>query len=204
MFSNGLLVAIEGLDGSGKTTVSKALVSWFKNKGFNAIYTAEPSNSPIGMLIKEKIIGGEFRKDPRVEALLFAADRLWHLIYEIEPLLSNGVIVITDRYYYSSIAYQGALNANIDWIKTINAYARKPDIAVYIDITPEEALERKRKAGLKRLFENTEYLRKVRQIYLKLVREGELHMINGMKPLDRVVNEVILYVENFLSRMKFS
>ncbi|RLG75087.1 MAG: dTMP kinase [Thermoprotei archaeon] len=204
MRRKGILIAIEGLDGSGKTTISKALVEWMRSRGFNAIYTAEPSTSPIGELIRSKIISGEIRRDTRIEALLFAADRLWHVLYDIEPLLGEGRIVVTDRYYFSSIAYQGALNVDIAWIRTLNKFAIKPDTAIYIDVTPEEALRRKKKEGLKLLFENIEYLRKVRRIYLELVNYGELRLVDGMRDFEEVLEEVKSIVNDLLSERGFS
>jgi len=200
----GTLIAIEGLDGSGKTTISKAIVKWLSNIGLDAMYTAEPSTSPIGELIRSKIILGEFRKDARIEALLFAADRLWHVLYEIKPLLEKGKIVVTDRYYFSSIAYQGALGIDLEWIKILNRFVVKPDLAIYIDVTPEEALARKKKEGLKILFENLEYLRRVRQLYLDMVKDGELRLVNGMKRLEEVLNDVKSIIGNLLFKGRTS
>lgn len=204
MRRKGILIAIEGLDGSGKTTISKALVEWMRSRGFNAIYTAEPSTSPIGELIRSEIISSRIRRDSRIEALLFAADRLWHVLYEIEPSLNEGRVVVTDRYYFSSIAYQGALNVDIEWIRVLNKFAIKPDVAIYIDVVPEEALKRKKKGGLKILFENIEYLRKVRQIYLKLVSYGELRLVNGMRDFKEVLREVKSIVNYLLSEGRLS
>jgi len=200
----GTLIAIEGLDGSGKTTISKAIVKWLNNIGLDAVYTAEPSTSPIGELIRSKIILGEFRKDARIEALLFAADRLWHVLYEINPLLEKGKIVVTDRYYFSSIAYQGALGIDLEWIKILNRFVVKPDLAIYIDVTPEEALARKKKEGLKILFENLEYLRRVRQIYLDMVNSGELYLVDGMKKLEEVLNDIKSIIGNLLFKGRTS
>lgn len=204
MRRKGILIAIEGLDGSGKTTISKALVEWMRSRGFNAIYTAEPSTSPIGELIRSEIISSRIRRDSRIEALLFAADRLWHVLYEIEPSLNEGRVVVTDRYYFSSIAYQGALNVDIEWIRVLNKFAIKPDVAIYIDVVPEEALKRKKKGGLKILFENIEYLRKVRQIYLELVSYGELRLVNGMRDFKEVLREVKSIVNYLLSEGRLS
>ena len=204
MRRKGTLIAIEGLDGSGKTTISKAIVKWLSNIGLDAMYTAEPSTSPIGELIRSKIILGEFRKDARIEALLFAADRLWHVLYEIKPLLEKGKIVVTDRYYFSSIAYQGALGIDLEWIKILNRFVVKPDLAIYIDVTPEEALARKKKEGLKILFENLEYLRRVRQIYLDMVNSGELYLVDGMKKLEGVLSDVKSIIGNLLFKERTS
>ena len=120
--NKGCLIAIEGIDGSGKTTIAKKIVEWLNKRNIKALYTSEPTRSPIGLLIKDKIISAEKRQDARIEALLFAADRLWHVIDEILPSLNKNIIVVTDRYYFSSIAYQGALGAPISWIKELNKF----------------------------------------------------------------------------------
>ncbi len=199
MLNKGYLIAIEGIDGSGKTTIAKRIVEWLSMRNISALYTSEPTKSPIGLLIKEKIISAETRQDARIEALLFAADRLWHVINEILPALSKSNVVVTDRYYFSSIAYQGALGAPISWIREINKFAPKPDLSIYIDITPEEAIRRKRKQGdVKKLFENIEYLSRVRKIYLDLVSNGELTLISGMNPLEKVVDEALALVRKLL------
>ncbi len=201
----GVLIAIEGIDGSGKTSVAKRITKWLMENNIKAVYTSEPSKSPIGLLIKEKIISAPMRRDARIEALLFAADRLWHVIYEIIPYLEEGTVVIADRYYFSSIAYQGALGAPIEWIKELNKFAPEPELSIYIDITPQEAIRRKRKQGdVKKLFENIEYLSKVREIYLELVRQNRLVLVNGMKPLDEVVDEAIGKVKSLLLSRSFS
>ena len=201
----GYLIAIEGIDGSGKTTIAKKIVEWLNEKNIKALYTSEPTRSPIGLLIKDKIISAEKRQDARIEALLFAADRLWHVINEIIPSLSKNIIVVTDRYYFSSIAYQGALGAPISWVKELNKFAPKPDLSIYIDITPEEAIRRKSRQGnVKKLFENIRYLSKVREIYLNMVGDGELTLINGMEPLEKVVDEALVLVKKLLFPMGFS
>ena len=199
MLNKGYLIAIEGIDGSGKTTIANRIVEWLSMRNIDALYTSEPTKSPIGLFIKEKIISAEIRQDARIEALLFAADRLWHVVNEILPALSRGVVVVTDRYYFSSIAYQGALGAPTSWIREINKFAPKPDLSIYIDITPEEAIRRKRKQGdVKKLFENIKYLSKVREIYLDLVGNGELALINGMNILEKVVDEALALVRKLL------
>jgi len=199
LLSKGYLIAVEGIDGSGKTTIAKRIVEWLSMRNISALYTSEPTKSPIGSLIKEKIISAETRQDARIEALLFAADRLWHVVNEILPSLSKSIIVVTDRYYFSSIAYQGALGAPINWIREINKFAPKPDLSIYIDITPEEAIRRKKRQGdVKKLFENIKYLSKVREIYLDMVNNGELTLINGMKPLEEVVNDALALVRKLL------
>ena len=175
---HGVFFAIEGIDGSGKTTQSRDLVDSLIRNGFNAAYTMEPSKSHIGTFIKEKIIMNE-KVSPEVEALLFAADRFEHIDSEILPLLRKGKIVVSDRYVYASIAYQGAQGVDLEWIESLNYFAIEPDLAIYIDIPPSVGISRKK--GKKSVFENLESLGKVRKIYQDLVDKGNLTLINGMK-----------------------
>jgi len=118
----GLLICIEGLDKSGKTTQSRLLVESLRNKGFDAVYTTEPSNGEIGRFIRRYILQRRERVSISVEALLFAADRIDHVEREIKPLLNDGKIVVSDRYVYSSLAYQGAAGLDVEWIKEINRW----------------------------------------------------------------------------------
>ncbi|MGC8994828.1 MAG: dTMP kinase, partial [Pyrobaculum sp.] len=108
-------VAVEGIDGSGKSTVIQLLA-----KLLPKVYvTKEPSDGPVGRLIKEWALKGG-SVDPHVDALLFAADRIEHYKREVEPKIREGYLVISERYVESSIAYQGAAGVPIDFIKYIN------------------------------------------------------------------------------------
>ncbi len=180
---NGVFFTIEGIDGSGKTTQSKDLVDSLIKNGFNAVYTMEPSKGQIGTFIKEKIILNK-KVSPEVEALLFAADRFEHINSEILPLLREGKIVVSDRYVYASIAYQGAQGIDLEWIESLNYFTIEPDLAIYIDIPPSVGISRKK--GKKSVFENLESLSKVRKIYQDLVDKGNLISINGMKNREEI------------------
>jgi dTMP kinase len=175
--------AIEGIDGSGKTTQSRDLVDSLIKNGFNAVYTMEPSKGQIGTFIKEKIIMNK-KVSPEVEALLFAADRFEHINSEILPLLRKGKIVVSDRYVYASIAYQGAQGIDLEWIESLNYFTIEPDLAIYIDVHPSVGISRKK--GKKSVFENLESLSKVRKIYQDLVDKGNLISINGMKNREEI------------------
>ncbi len=185
---NGVFIVIDGIDGSGKTTHSRRLCDFLCKNGFDATYTMEPSKGRIGMFIRDKIINNE-KTSPEVEALLFAADRFEHLNFEIFPLLKDGKIVISDRYLYASIAYQGAQNLDLNWIDKINYFAPKPDLAIYLDVYPEIGLDRIE--GAKSVFENIELQKKVRGIYLDLVKKGRLILVDGMKEVEEVDDAII-------------
>ena len=191
----GAFIVIEGLDGSGKTTQARLLADKLRQSHL-AVYTAEPSRGNIGSFIRDCCLYGEKRLATTVEALLFAADRVEHVEKEVKPALAEGKLVISDRYVYSSLAYQGASGLNLDWIKAINNYALKPDFAVFIDVTPERVLQRLNRR--KSVMENLETQRKVREFYLKYVAEGDLTLINGDKPLGEVRKELSTVVLKFL------
>lgn len=185
----GYLIAIEGLDGSGKTTIAKRLVELLTARGYRAIYTCEPySDAFIGILnsIGRKM-GALF------EALIMAADRYYHLKEVIEPAVNAGVIVVTDRYYYSSLAYQGAKGADLAWVRELNKFAINPNIAIYLDIDPETGL--KRKAGkpsrVEYLQENLRILERARQIYISMVESGELLYVDASSSIDEVLKKCI-------------
>ena len=186
--ADGVLIDIEGIDGAGKSVQAKRIVSKLESLGVEAVYSFEPRYEVYKKLLSELIPGEPYT--PYIEALLFAADRLNHIRDVVKPALSRGAVVVLDRYYYSSIAYQGAQGVEIDWIRMLNRQAPPPHIAIYIDITPEEGMQRKKKVGGWPRFEEAELLRRVRDIYLKLVGSGELIYVDGMRSEDEVWNEI--------------
>jgi dTMP kinase len=195
MSGRGAFIVIEGLDGSGKTTQAKLLAVKLK-KSHNAIYTAEPSHGKIGKFIRNRILYGETRLPNSVEALLFAADRLEHIQNEVLPALERGSLVVSDRYLYSSLAYQGSEGLSLQWIQTINEHALKPDLALFIDVSPETVLRRlKRK---KSVMETLETQQKVREVYMKYVKNGALVNVDGGQSKQSVANEVLEVVMAFL------
>src|SRR4030042_2031697 len=128
----GIFIVIEGLDGSGKTTQIHLLAQKL-SKNYPVNLTAEPSRGKIGTFIRQCCLYEDRRLPTEAEALLFAADRIEHLQNEIKPALDEGKIVVCDRYTYSSLAYQERAGLSLDWIQTLNKYALKPDLALFID-----------------------------------------------------------------------
>jgi dTMP kinase len=192
----GVFICIEGLDGCGKTTQAKLLAKKLR-KSHNALYTAEPSHGKIGTYIRKSYLYGEKRLSIVLEALLFAADRIEHVENEVIPALKEGRLVISDRYVYSSLAYQGAAGLNLDWIEKVNEHALKPDFAVFIDVNPEAVMNRLKPK--KSVMENLGTQEKVREIYLMFVEEGSLTRINGDKSKNEVAKEVYAVVTKFLN-----
>jgi dTMP kinase len=184
------LIVFEGIDGAGKTTVSRKIVEILSSKGFKTFYTREPSDSPFAQLLndlKTKIDTG-----PIIDALAMSLDRAFHMMNEVEPRLAEGYVVVMDRYYHSTIAYQGAMGADIKWIRDINRVFRRPDIAFYLDVSVETAMRRIRdKKSRWPFYEFKDFLSKVRDIYLRLVEENELIYVDAERDLNDVINQVI-------------
>jgi len=184
----GFFICIEGLDKSGKTTQSALLVEALRRKGFDAIYTSEPSDGKIGRFIRESILNRKDRVYAMVEALLFAADRAEHTEVVIKPNLERGKIVVSDRYLFSSLAYQGAAGVEISWIREINKAAIKPDLAIYIDVPVDVIFHRCQ--GRKSVMEQREIQEKVREIYMKMVQDGELLLIDGNRSVEETAKDI--------------
>jgi len=197
----GVFICVEGIDGSGKTTQSRLLVKNLRKKGFDTVYTAEPSQGVVGKFIKKTILHGEKRNSVIIEALLFAADRVDHLEREVKPALEKGIIVICDRYLYSSLAYQGAAGLDLNWIQEINKWAIQPHLSIFIDVPPEVVIKRLNRK--KSVMETIENQRKVRKVYLRLVEEKKLVLVDGNKPINEVAKEILnIVLEHLRSEWK--
>jgi len=193
----GMLICIEGIDASGKTTQAKLLVKNLNERGYEAVYTSEPTKGFFGQILRQKILYGNERVPAVVEALLFALDRLEHVEKEIKPALEKEKIVVSDRYLYSSIAYQGAAGLDPAWIEEINRWAIKPDLAIYLDVPAEVVIKRlKRKRSVMETLENQ---RRVRNVYLRLVKEGMLLLVDGNRPIEEIEREIL---EIVMKRLK--
>ncbi len=199
MGKRGVFICIEGIDASGKSTQARWLVRNLRRRGYDAIYTTEPSKSEVGSFIRRFVLQRMRRVPAVVEALLFAVDRVDHVESEIEPALESGKIVVSDRYVYSSLAYQGAAGLDIGWIDQINRMALQPDLAIYIDVTPEIVIKRMRRK--RSVMETLENQRRVREVYMKLVREGRLVLIGGNRPPKEVAQNILTLVLNRLKRV---
>ncbi|PKP54414.1 MAG: dTMP kinase [Candidatus Altiarchaeales archaeon HGW-Altiarchaeales-3] len=180
-----MFIVLEGIDGSGKSTHAKLLYNYLKSKR-DTILTKEPTNTRIGKFIRE-ILSGEVSVDPKTLCLLFTADRCEHLNSEIIPALNDNKIVICERYYFSTIAYQMAQGVDRDWIMNLNKFALKPDIALFIDVPPEIAVRRvQKRIGHEEIFETQEFLAKIYENYMNF----DLIKINGKQDINGVFAEI--------------
>lgn len=188
------LIVLEGLDGAGTTTQVKRLVEHLRANGSQAHATREPSDGPIGKLIREMLTGGHAMPTAISQGtfgLLFAADRLDHMQREVEPKLAAGITVVSDRWYHSSLAYQGT-GADRDWISTLNARARKPDLTIFLQVRPHVAAERRLHAGrVQELFEDLRMQEEVAAGYKAtiadlLAQDERIETIDGEASPDQV------------------
>jgi dTMP kinase len=192
MRGKGFFICVEGLDGCGKTTQTKLLVKRLRRIGYDAVYTAEPSGGRIGMLIKRYCLHGEKRVSAVTEALLFAADRFEHVEKEVIPALDRGKTVVSDRYVYSSLAYQGAAGLDLKWIEMVNEHTIRPDLAIFVDVEPEAVVRRLKPK--KSVMEDLETQYKVRKVYVNFVEKGELVKIDGSKSKGEVADDILRLV----------
>ena len=175
MRSNPFIV-FEGIDGSGKSTQIRLLEEYLTARGHRVLRTAEPSDGPAGKLIRQ-VFSGAYPADDRVVAGLFVADRLEHILHAengMQKGLNDGYTILCDRYYLSSYAYQG-VHMPLDWVIQANGLAAsllKPDLHIYLDLSPSKALERIRKGREDReLYETMDNLSRVHALYAQLIQD---------------------------------
>ena len=170
--SPGKFIALEGIDGSGKSTQIKLLMERLAGMGVKCYETREPTDSPIGSLIRQ-MLTGRITADKKVVASLFIADRADHLLNKTDGILemiNSGTSVITDRYYFSSYAYNG-IDINMDWVIQANAISAdilRPTLNVFLDIPVKSAMERIYSGRFRtELYETEERLTAVRAKYFE-------------------------------------
>jgi dTMP kinase len=159
-----MYIVLEGIDGAGKSTQIKMLKEWLEDNGFNVETIVEPTDMEIGKLIRELLTRSDAESDSmqKTFGLLFAADRLM-LMDKIERLENENTVVISDRSFYSSLAYQNPQ----EWIKELNKYAKIPDLVLLLDLDVKKSVER---CDGTDEFENEEFLTGVKQNYLDLAK----------------------------------
>lgn len=194
MEKKGKFIAIEGIDGSGKSTQTHLLADRLKKEGVRVYPTFEPTDGPIGSLIRN-IFSGRIDADHRTIAGLFVADRLDHILNTTNGILkkiSEGYTVISDRYYFSSYAYQGA-HMDMDWVIAANSQSAeilRPDLHVFIDVDPDLSMERMQKSRSSAdMYETLDNLKRVRQNFFSAFekqKEEKVLIINGNRPLGEI------------------
>lgn len=172
--TKGRLIILEGIDGAGKTTQAELLAAHLESLGRRVVRTAEPTSYPSGVALRAAL-GGRVKKSEWEMAAMFVEDRIAHNLHPedgLEALLASGADVICDRYYYSTLAYQGQ-STDYEWCKTMNlgcAAIRRPDLCIYLDLTPAQSLERIRRGrDSVEIYENEETLSRVRNAFLRVL-----------------------------------
>lgn len=197
-------IVLEGLDGAGTTTQLKKLKIELEKIGYNIYITNEPTSQPIGKLVRS-VLSGDFKTTPLALATLYSADREDHLNnseYGIIKQIENHNIVISDRYFYSSLAYQG-VNCCFDKVVELNKDFPHPKILIYIETPVEVCLSRINSRGEKKeIFEKRDFLTKVNENYNKILenlpKEVNLVKINGTLTIEEITNIMINAVKNYL------
>lgn len=206
--NKGNFIAFEGIDGSGKSTQINILAERLRKKGNYCYTTMEPTNSPIGSLIHQ-IMMGRIKTDNKVIAGLFVADRLDHLLNDVDGIvdkINEGTTVITDRYYFSSYAYH-SVDMPMEWVIGANEQSSnilRPTITVFIDVDPDIAVERIAKNRFhQELFEKKSRLVKVRENYIKafkrLEEEENYVVINGNQSPEAISRDIWEAVKKYFS-----
>lgn len=199
----GILIVFEGIDGSGKTTQADILTRNLRKKGVDAVYFREPSKGKWGHLIKRKALIAD-SLSPQEELALFLKDRKDNVEKNLKPALRQKKAVILDRYYFSTMAYQGARGINPERIRRDNEkFAVRPDMVFILDVEASKGLKRiedRKKKDM--LFEKEEYLVKVREIFRSIKGKNIFH-IDGMRAvqdISRKIEEVVLdYIQGAAS-----
>jgi len=204
---NGIFIALEGPDGSGKSTIMKKIVEYLEANGIEFIGTREPGGTKIGENIRGIILDEENKHmAAETEALLYAASRSQHIYEKILPALNRGKVVICERFILSSLAYQGiARGLGVDQVRSINDFAIKgirPHLTLFFDVDPEKTLERKvgKKRGDRLEQEGVDFHKKVYNGYKELLKgyTDAIKVIDATQDIGSVFNQCIYHIENVL------
>ncbi|MFT3992521.1 MAG: dTMP kinase [Luteolibacter sp.] len=188
--SKGLFIVIEGIDGTGKSTQAKRLGEWLITQSRQVVVSREPTNGPWGKKLRESAAIG--RLSPEDELEYFLNDRKQHVEEVITPALATGKDVILDRYYFSTMAYQGALGFDPQEIRARNeAFSPQPDLLLILDLEIDDALERIGARGdTANEFEKRENLARCREIFLSVKNEPFVKVISSEGTLDEVTQRI--------------
>jgi dTMP kinase len=200
----GALIVLEGIDGAGTTTQSALLTAALDRHGIAAHRTREPSDGPVGRLLRQILAGEHAPTDATTLSLLFAADRADHIQREVEPALAAGRAVVSDRWYHSSLAYQGAGEERA-WIAELNRRARRPDLTIFLRVAPEVAAGRRHASGRPdELFDALALQRRIASGYEEIMKElagsERIATVDGEQPVDQVADACLALALTALER----
>lgn len=194
----GKFIVFEGIDGSGKSTQIKLLANYLREKGVSVYTTFEPTDGPIGSVLHQ-CMTGRIPADEKTIAALFVADRLDHLNNPVNGILSKiegGITVLSDRYYLSSYAYNGA-HVSLDWVMQANSMCAeilRPDINIYIDIDPQVSLGRVSRRGSTERYEKLDNMERVRKKYFELFdrlgKEEKIAIVQSRREVQETAKKI--------------
>jgi len=184
-----VLIDLEGIDGCGKSTQSKFLMKKFEENNEKTIILKEPTSGKYGKKLWEMLSG---KREATTEQILdlFVMDRKEHVDDKINPALKEGKIVLMDRYYYSTMAYQAAAGIDVNRIRKDNEFAPKPDIVLIFDLPADLAMKRVKGHSVADVFEKEEHLEKVREAYLNLRNDPLVRIIDSTRTPEEIFEEV--------------
>ena len=184
-----MLINLEGIDGCGKSTQSQFLMGEFEKNNEKTILLKEPTNGKYGRKLWE-MLSGKIEATTEEILELFVMDRKEHVDQKINPALNEGKIVLMDRYYYSTMAYQAAAGIDVKRIRKDNEFAPKPDIVLVFDLPADLAMKRVRGHSVADVFEKEEHLEKVRKAYLHLEDDPLVRIIDATRTPEEIFDEV--------------
>ena len=192
--SQGLFIVFEGIDGTGKSTQSKRLAEWYRSRGREVVLSREPTDGPWGKKLRESATTGRLSAEEELEC--FLNDRREHVEMSIKPALAEGKVVILDRYYFSTMAYQGARGFDPAEIRRRNeAFAPQPDLLLILDLSVESAHGRIGARGdTANEFEQRDTLTRCREIFLSLRDEPFACVIDAEPSLNEVTADILSVV----------
>ncbi len=192
-----MFITFEGIDGVGKSTQLDLLQKWFEAQGKAVVRTLEPGGTELGQEIRHLLLHRKGDVAPRSEALLYAADRAHHVATKIRPALQEGKVVLSDRYFDSSVAYQGAARElDVEEVRGISLWAVDnllPDLTVLLDLDAQAAIQRRNKTGtepdrLER--EKVDFFERARAQYLELAKEPRFLVVDATLSIDEIQAQI--------------
>ena len=200
----GCFIVFEGIDGAGKSTQAKILAEKLTSLGKRVYMTAEPTDMPSGRALRE-VLGGKIKKSESEIALMFTLDRVAHNIDKdngIEKMLGEGAFIICDRYYYSSLAYQGS-TIDYSWVRALNVECpaiRHPDLCIFLDLTPKQSMQRISKGReTTEIYESEEILTRVRNSFMRVIDDmsaiDTINVVDASGSVEEIADNIFRCVE---------
>lgn len=202
-----MFITFEGIDGVGKSTQLDLLEKFLISEGKEVVRTLEPGGTELGQEIRHLLLHRKGDVSPRAEALLYAADRAHHVATKIRPALAVGKVVLSDRYFDSSVAYQGAARElDVEEVKQISLWAIDhliPNLTVLLDLPADQAIARRSSKGTQpdRLeSEQLEFFERARNEYLSMAIEPRFLVIDATDSVEQIHQQVLGRVKTLLAK----